>query len=170
MVRVSSQKSLGDVVDELQERVGELEQRDQAQSRRGDSLREDIWNLEEEVEELRDRVAELEAQIEPNPKAREYNEMDRDTKVQKVRLALVRRASDRLTGKAAMDYGDVQALFDNHPSAGHTYDLMGLAAEMDGFEYDTTSGSTNRIRVDLDAVKDEAMLHAANKEQDSGGS
>lgn len=141
----------------------------EALSRKVDTMREELWDLQEKVEGLEDRIADLESLKNPNPEATDYDSMDRDTKVQKVRLALIDRAATRPTGKARMEYNEVLALFDHHPSSGHVYDLMRLAANLDGFRYKTPMGDNNAVLVDLEAVKNETMLSYANKRQRSGG-
>lgn len=167
---MSSQERLGDVVEELRDEVGAHDRRIGENAGNIAKLVKRVDDVVAENKQLRERVADLEAQVDPNPESLEYEKMDRDTKVQKVRLALVRRAATRQNGKASMEYSNVQDVFDGHPSPGHAYDLMELAGQMDGFGYDTNAGECNRIRVDLDAVNDEAMIHAANNAQSSGGS
>jgi len=78
-----------------------------------------------------------------------------------VDLAWARMEVPDQGGKAWFDYNDVKALFGNRPSNGHAYDLMEIAAELDGFEYGTFHGE-KRLRANLEAVNDDAVLHAAN--------
>lgn len=173
---MSEQQPPDGTVEGLQQRVDDLEAIVEALRKRAGTLRDETWGLEEEneqlrsrVDELEGRVADLEAMKNPNPSSDEYATMDRDTKVQKLRLALVTRAADRATGKAKMEYNEVLALFDHHPSSGHVYDLMRLAADLDGFAYRTPADGNNTVRVDLDRVKDQTMLSHANKRTSSGG-
>ena len=119
----------------------------------------------ERVEELEDRVSELEELVDPDPGSVAYEQLTRDQKVHRVRVALLEQAND---GKPpAMKYKDVQWLFDGRPSPGHAYDLMELAAEADGYVYDKAGNGNiegeKRIRVEPDAVNDERVIHAANK-------
>jgi len=123
----------------------------------------------ERVEELEDRVAELEELVDPDPGGVAYEQLTREQKVHRVRVALLEQAT---AGKsAAMKYKDVQWLFDGRPSPGHAYDLMELAAEADGYVYDRAGGGNvngeKRIRVEPDAVNDERVIHAANKGSDA---
>lgn len=125
---------------------------------------QEFETLREENERLRERVAELEAEVTPHPESKEYHELTRDEKVHQLRESLVEKASAKQSGKFSMGYKDVMWLFDGHPSPGHTYDLMELAGQADGFGYDTFEDSRpNRIRVKLDAVNDESVFRAANK-------
>lgn len=119
----------------------------------------------ERVERLEKRVADLEELVDPDPGGTDYQQLTKDQKVHRVRTALVEQATDTRNGKAQMKYGEVQWLFDGHPSAGHAYDLMELAAKLDGFYYDKAGGDgEKRVRVNLDAVNDDALVHAANND------
>lgn len=122
-------------------------------------LRDRVEELEAERDALHDRVAELEQVVNPNP-ATAYDEMSRDRKVFKIRKSLVEEAATG-RGTAAMDYKQVRWLFDGEPSPGHAYDLMELAAQLDGFNHDDTA-DVKRVTVKLDAVNDETLIHAAN--------
>jgi len=120
--------------------------------------------VEEENERLRERVAELEEVVDPDP-ATEYEKLSKDQKVRRVRKALLRDALNA-SGVASMTYSEVRAIFDNNVSPGHAYNLMEQAAHMEGFAYDR-AGSQNqgqkRVRVESDAVKDEALVQSVNK-------
>jgi len=141
----------------------------EALRRRLQFFEERIDDLEEENEQLRGRVTELERVVDPDTAGSEYDRMTKAEKVYKLRVALVREAADR-NGKTKMDYREVKALFSGYPSPGHCYDLMSAAANMDGFDYTTPNGQggNKQIRVNLDAVKDETLFHAANKEVEGG--
>lgn len=143
-----SGQPVGKMLQRLNKRVGDLEKENR--------------QLQKENERLRDRVAELEVKVEPDPMSMDYEEMDRDTRVRKIRETLVEEARRSVGGtKAQMKYRDVQFLFDNHPSAGYAYKLMRIAAEEDGFEF--IDDTPKRIRVNTEAVKDEAYFHTVNK-------
>jgi len=124
--------------------------------------------LREENERLRERVAELEEVVNPDP-ATEYEDLSKDQKVRRVRKALLRDALDA-SGRATMTYTEVRAVFDNNVSPGHAYNLMEQTAHMEGFAYDR-AGSQNqgqkRVRVESDAVKDEALVQSVNKASQS---
>lgn len=122
-------------------------------------LRDRVEDLETENESLRERLANLESIVDPDPSA-DYSELPKSRKVYKLRKALVEEAA-QATGTAKMDYKEVRWLFDGQPSVGHTYDLMELAGQLDGFSYDTEP--QHRITVKLDGVNDETLVHAANK-------
>lgn len=128
-----------------------------------DSMMDAALAAVERVEELEDRVAELEELVDPDPGGVAYEQLTREQKVYRVRVALLEQAT---AGNApVMKYTDVQWLFDGRPSAGHAYDLMELAAEADGYVYETGGhgDGQKRIRVEPDGVNDERVIHAANK-------
>lgn len=114
------------------------------------------------LEDLEERVAELEEVVDPDPGTTAYEQLTKDQKVHRVRVALLEQV---MAGKSAtMVYDDVVWLFDGKPSAGHAYDLMELAAEADGYIYETGGHGKGqkRIRVIPDSVNDERVIHAAN--------
>ncbi|MFC6765406.1 hypothetical protein [Natrinema soli] len=121
-----------------------------------------ITEIAAENERLKERVGKLEAELNPNPDSKPYKELGRDEKVQKLREYLVSMASSRHSGKFAMEYNDVVALFDGQPSPGHAYDLMEIAGNADGFAFKEFDDRTNQLRVNLDDVNDETLFHAAN--------
>jgi hypothetical protein len=117
------------------------------------------------VETLESRVAELEELVDPDPGGKDYDQLTKDQKVNRVRTALLEQAEDR-NGKAKMNYKEVMWLFDGHPSPGHAYDLMERAGDLDGFTYDSAGGDgEKRVRVDAGAVNDDALIHAVNNDQ-----
>jgi regulator of replication initiation timing len=156
--------------DDVADRLADLEAWREAMSRKFQYQQEQLDELREENERLRERLAELDEVVDPDPGATAYEQLTKPQKVHRLRRTLVEDAAGTQTGKAAMDYRDVRYLFDGHPSPGHAYDLMDAAADLDGFNYDTPSGSggNKRIRVNLDAVKDETLIHAANKATTGG--
>lgn len=114
------------------------------------------------VAALEERVAELEELVDPDPGATAYEMLTRPQKVHHVRKKLVEMA-DRQDGKAQLKYRDVKMLFDGYPSAGHCYDLMERAADLDGYAYDEAGGSgEKRIRVNLADVNDDTLVHVVN--------
>lgn len=115
------------------------------------------------IQDLEDRVTELETVVNPDPGSVDYEQLTKAQKIQKLRLGLIQSAA-RSNGKYAMKYREVMTFFDGHPSAGHCYDLMDRAGELEGFAYDKANGSgEKRIRVDIESVNDDALIHAANK-------
>lgn len=125
-----------------------------------------IDDLEAENEELRTRVEQLESRA-PDPATKDYSDKTREEKVSEVRVSCCRKAQQN-GGGAAIDYNDVMTLFDHHPSAGHTYKLLKLAANLGGFSYEKRDGANDRLRVDLTAVKDETVLSRVNKDVNGG--
>lgn len=119
--------------------------------------------LRTENEELRESVAELEELVDPDPGATAYEQLTKGQKVHRVRKTLVERA-DATNGRAAMKYREVMMLFGGHPSAGHCYDLMERAGQLDGFAYDVAGNGDGdkRVRVNLDGVNEDADVHAVN--------
>lgn len=122
-----------------------------------------IVTTKRDLEALEDRIAALEQLVDPDPGAVDYDQLTRPQKIYRVRRALVERAATN-GGTASMQYDDVMWLFDGHPSAGHCYNLMERAATLDGFAYDEAGNGRGqkRIRVVLDGVNDERLLHAVN--------
>jgi cell division septum initiation protein DivIVA len=147
--------------DDLRAQLDDLEARFDALNRSRLDLRERIEALEAENERLRDQLAELSQVVDPDPADADYESLTRARKVHRVRRRLVEDAATS-NAKAAMDYTAVKWLFDGHPSDGHCYDLMQLAANLDGFRYQERDGASNRVLVNLDAVNDETLIHAAN--------
>lgn len=150
--------------EDLDERVRELEALVDALQRKMSAIKDDAWQLEEENERVRERVADLEEIVAPDPGSVAFEELSRPRKAYRVRKALVEQAAASANGRAAMNYTDVKWLFDGQPSDGHCYDLMELAADLDGFDYGTPSGEggQKRVTVNIDAVNDETLVHAVN--------
>lgn len=144
------------MTDDNESRIEELEAWQSA-------VKNQLAYLRQENEELQNRVAELEALVDPDPGATEYDQLTKDQKVHRIRTTLVETAA-RTNGGDAMKYKAVMTLFNGHPSPGHCYDLMERAAQLDGFHYDTAGSGKGekRVRVNLDAVNDETLIHAAN--------
>lgn len=117
----------------------------------------------ERFESLAERVAELEELVDPDPGGTEYEQLTKDQKVHRLRKTLAENAATGVG--SAMKYREVMMLFDGHPSAGHCYDLMEAAATLDGFVYDKAGNGKGekRIKVVLDNVNDETLVHAVNK-------
>jgi len=128
-----------------------------------DALRRKTNAQADRIDELETRLAELEQLVDPDPGATEYAQLQKEQKVHRIRKTLVETAA-RTNGRDAMKYKDVIRLFDGHPSDGHAYTLMERAGELDGFAYDTASGQggEKRVRVTLEDVNDDALVHAAN--------
>lgn len=128
-----------------------------------DAVKNQLVRLREENQELKDRVAELEDLVDPDPGATDYHSLTKEQKVRRIRKTLVENAM-ATSGTDSMMYKSVMTLFDGHPSAGHCYNLMERAAELEGFQYDQAGGSgQKRVRVNVTDVKDEALLHSVNK-------
>lgn len=129
---------------------------------------EEIEALQAENEELRERIAELEGRVTPDPSTKDYDEMSRDERVRQIRVSCAQKTVNN-GGKAAIDYNDIMTLFDYHPSVGYAYKLLKLAGELEGFTHETREDANNRLRVDMAAVNDEAVVHAVNNRNNGGG-
>jgi len=140
----------------------DLEQRLDAMSNWIDNLEDRVEDLERENGELRRQVSELKAEVSPDPGSKEYADLSRAEKVQRIREQLLETAGTKRNGMAAMKYREIMMLFDGNPSAGHCYDLMRRAGEADGFDYDENGDGQKRICVDADAVNDDSLVHAVN--------
>jgi len=130
-----------------------------------DALQTKLNYQAERIDELEAENERLKKLVDPDPGSVEYEQLTKAQKVRKVREALVDRGAQTHNGRAAMKYKDVMWLFDGQPSAGHCYDLMERAGELEGFAYDAAGGGKGekRIRVETSAVKDETLFHAVNK-------
>lgn len=150
-------------VEDLRDDLADLEARFEALNRARVHFKDRVEELEHVVDVQAERLADLEQLVDPDPGSIRYEQLSKEQKVYRVRKALVEDAA-RSGGTAALHYDDVKWLFDGHPSPGHCYDLMKRAAELDGFAYDTPNGEggQKRIRVNLDGVNDETLVHAAN--------
>lgn len=135
----------------------------EALQRKCNALRERVEELEERKTALEGRVAHLEEVVNPDPNRTSYDQLTKSQKVYRVRKALVEEAA-KSNGTAMFTYKEVKWLFDGQPSVGHTYDLMELAGDLDGFNYDENHDE-NRVTVKLPSVNDETLVHAANKAQ-----
>ncbi|WP_435065866.1 hypothetical protein [Halobaculum sp. EA56] len=147
-------------VDDLAERLDGVQSVAQTALQQVADLRDELAEKEKTIERLEYRIAELEGRVDPDPHAKDYDDLERPEKVRMVRQELVRRA-EATNGKAALDYSDVQwSVFDGHASARHCYDLMELAAQEDGFVEDDSG--TRRITVDVSEVNDSSLFVGGN--------
>jgi len=142
-------------LDDLPPLVDALQRKINAQARQ-------IEDLEDTLEATRGRVAHLEEIINPDPNTTTYEELTKSQKVYQVRENLVEEAAEG-RGVATLEYKEVKWLFDGQPSVGHCYELMELAGELDGFNYEERDEADNRVTVKLDSVNDDTLVHAANK-------
>jgi hypothetical protein len=146
------------MTDDLQPLVEALQRKCRHQS-------EQIDELQSELDDVREQLAGLQRLVDPDPGAADYEKLTRQEKVYQVRKKLVETAA-RTNGKAAMDYEAVMLLFDGHPSAGHCYDLMERAGQLEGFAYDESPDGTKRIRTKIEDVNDETFVHVVNNAQE----
>lgn len=118
----------------------------------------------ENYDELRETVAEVERVAQDDLDRMEYEQLGKEDKVRIIQSHLVEDAENNRRGTAALNYREVRLLFDKRASPGHAYDLMELAGEEPGFNYEQNKdGKNNRVTVNLDAVNDKAVFHGANK-------
>lgn len=142
----------------------DLTQRLDALAAANSRLWDAVDDLQDENERLRERVAELEDVLMADLDAMNYDQLTKRDKVRAIREHLLDEAGSTPNGKASMSYREVRTLFNGHPSPGHAYDLMELAGDAQGFEYERRSGDNkNRLVVNADAVKGETAFHGANK-------
>lgn len=133
------------------------------------SLQETVDTLEETVRDVDQRVATIEAQVQLDMDEKDYEQLTREDKAREIQSSLIHAARESPTDKAAMNYREVRFLFNGRPSTGHCYDLMDLAAQEDGFDYEEREEHENRITVNLPDVNDELVVHAVNNDDGSGG-
>lgn len=131
-----------------------------------DALRRMVNDQRERIEQLEDTVERLQKVVDTDMDAKEYDQLTRQDKVREVRDTLVREAMD-YGGTARLEYGEVRAIFGNRPSPGHTYDLMELAGEAEGFAYDDSDDTPQRVTVELERVNEDMIVRAANKTEAS---
>lgn len=131
-------------------------------------LRQRVDTLEDTNGDLRERIAELEDLIHDDLREFEYHQLTKKDKVRQLQDELKHRAEDANNGRASMNYKAVKWHFDGQPSAGHAYDLMELAGEAQGFNYEERGKNhANRLTVNLDTVNAEAgVSHANNAPQE----
>nr|WP_152417706.1 hypothetical protein [Haloferax larsenii] len=157
---------------DLEDRVEELEAREELMRERmtrafelieeqADTIeapREDLAESEQERERLVFRVGKLEAILpdETTP----YDQLSREERIMRVQDYVMER-SYASNGRFSITYDDVLwSVFDGEPSAGYCYKLMQLAAQEDGFSYGESDGK--KLRVDLDHVNDDGVLSRVN--------
>ena len=165
-----SKDELVEVVVELSNRVDEVEDQNE-------HLRDSLRSVVKVVNENQQKIDDLDGRVTPNALSKSYHDKDRDELVFELRVVLCRRAKSS-NGKAQMDYNNVLSVFNEHPSDGYAYKLMKQAADYDedtkkshypGFTYKVFDDRPNKLRVDLDAVNDNAVLHAVKNEQQQRG-
>lgn len=105
------------------------------------------------VEDLRKDIEELRHVVNIDLDGKSYHELTRDDKVREIQATLLQEAESRQTHKSAMNYTDVKWLFNGKPSTGHVYDIMQVAGEETGFEYQERD-EKNRIVVNARDVPD----------------
>lgn len=133
---------------------------------RVETLETALEERDAEIERLRFRVAELEAELDESDT--DYEDLDREGRVRRVRRHLLEKADVAPTDKAEIDYeGVMWAVFDGEPSAGYCYTLMQQAAQADGFDHHT---DPKRVTVDADRVNRERVLSHANNGTEGEGS
>jgi hypothetical protein len=155
-----------DADDDLVERVDELEDTITKEfsrlSKELAQLRGQIHALEEQsvdvdgvnqdvIEDLQEDIEELRHVVNVDLDGKSYEQLTRDDKVREIQATLLNEAAGRSTQKAAMDYSDVRFLFGGKPSTGHVYDLMQVAGQERGFDYQERN-QTNRLVVDASDV------------------
>lgn len=131
-----------------------------------DALHRKINTVAGHLDEIDERLADIEAVVDTDLDAVAYQKMTKQDKVREIRAYLYDLGTRSAKGKASMDYREVRAMFNGRPSPGHCYDLMKLAGGAEGFGYDDASREdrNKRIIVKTDAVNDDAVFHAANKD------
>lgn len=156
-------------IEDLNERLEELELYTDALGKQISSARETIKGGEHIIYEgkpivprldaLETRLADIEDRLEQieqgraDPTALEYEEMSRSQKVARLREYLIEQAQ-REGGVFSMEYREVVGLFDGQPPPGTAYNLMEAAGEKAGFSYETSGQSNNYVGVNLDLLND----------------
>jgi len=148
-----------------------------------DELRETVAEQSAAIESLKGELADLRGRVDPDPRTTAYDNLSRAERVRQLRLELLERAENAgLTGYR-MTYDDVQShVFNENGSPGYMYQLMRLAAGLEAREADARGSSfpgyyfgTNEdgdyvIRVVVDEVEDDGLIHAVNGDSGSDDS
>jgi len=158
-----------DAHDDLVERVDALEEQVTEEvdrlSKELAQFRGQIYSLEEQtanaddgesvdqdiIEDLQEDIEELQHIVNVDLDGKSYEQLTRDDKIRETQATLLNEAVGRSTQKAAIDYSDVRFLFGGKPSTGHVYDLMQVAGQERGFDYQEPD-KTNRLVVDASDV------------------
>lgn len=148
-------------LESMTDRLADLEEQNRRQAEELAAANRRITDVEDENEQLRAEQAELRSRVVPDPTNKEYDDLTRPEKVHQVRVALARQAVASTNGKARYTYRDVLAQYESRPSPGHAYTLLEIAGEADGFRYGEHNGEKSLL-VNLDAVNDNAVIHAVN--------
>lgn len=127
---------------------------------------DELWDAAGDVAQLLSRyearLDRLAAHVDPSKL--EYSEMTPHDRQRIIREHLVKEAQRRGSRYATLDYKEVRALFDGHPSEGTAYTDMESVGEKAGFVYEDPPGSENkRVRVDLARLKDDSLLSGAEE-------
>lgn len=109
---------------------------------RGEPILDMLLEVMNRLEDVEDRV--------DDPKTLEWEEMSKAQRVSRIRQHLAERAESSPYGKASMDAGEIDSLFNGHPSTGYTYKLMDAVAQADGYDVDKPKNGNKRVTVDLD--------------------
>lgn len=119
------------------------------------ALEEDAGNVEavdrDVIQELQEDIEELRHVVNVDLDGKSYKQLTPDDKVREIQASLVEEAMSRSTSKASMDYTEVRWLFNGRPSTGHVYDLMQVAGQEAGFDYQERD-KKNRLVVDADDI------------------
>lgn len=115
-----------------------------------------VDELDGRVSELESEVADLLAVIEQTADGLEYDSLDRDQKIFRIRKHLIEAAAGQ-NGRASIGHKEVKWLFDGRPSKSHIYDLMAAASAVDGFEYRTESRGNYRLTADIPQITDTSL-------------
>jgi len=101
---------------------------------------------------------------------RPYDALTLNDKIGMVREEAFTRATDARNGHAKLYYKDVMyGVFDGHPGNNHTYKLMRLAGQADGFTYREDPPTDDRhLHVDASRAKRSYAYSPRNNEARGG--
>lgn len=126
--------------------------------------------LEDRIDELETELTAVKLRLSEIDDERDYADLTLDEKVGMVREHAFRRATDG-HGKHAMDYNAIiWEVFDGGPGSKHSYKLMRLAAEAEGFDVVEPSdpSESKKLRVDAAAAKRGPAFFPENKAAGGG--
>jgi TolA-binding protein len=159
-----------DRIDELQEQLARHSQQRAEDRRQIRDLEDSVDRLEDDLDEALETAVANSLRLSEEDRDRPYEQHSKDAKIGMVREHAFRKAVDRSTQKARLEWSDVKwEVFDGEPSPGHCYDLLREAGGPDGFEHKKPDSGNEHLAVDGAVAKRSREFFAANKDASGEG-